>query len=220
VTEQGTLMAELMSRLAHDLRSPLGLVSGALSELGGAGPANPKQGTLVNLAGKGLRRIERLAERMAIISSLEAHRLELEVVACDLADVVRGACERAAALEARKGIDFAIDVAPTPVRGDCDRLTMALAELVGNAWRHARKQVRVTVRGGPQPEVIVEDDGAGVAPAAKPWLFTRFDAASGRAAGNLGLSLARDLARAHGGDVTHDEQATGGRFVLRLTPGG
>jgi len=230
VTER-VLLSELLSRLAHDLRAPLGLVSGALAELGGARTSGPdsaapggadeaQQRALRGLAARGVARIERLAERLSLAAALEGGRLTLDRAPCDAAAIARAGSERAALLENRRGVEVELLApAPVPLSADAARLTFAIAELASNAWRHARSRVRISV-GSEEGSVLIEvqDDGAGVPPATRKWLFSRLDPEAGRAAGNLGLALARDLARAHGGDVTLEESEPT-RFVLRLPPG-
>jgi len=62
-------------------------------------------------------------------------------------------------------------------------------------------------------EVRVRDDGPGIAAAAVEQAFERFISLDGHGGSGLGLAIARDLARAHGGDLTYD-----GGFVLCLPP--
>ncbi|MCC6993180.1 MAG: HAMP domain-containing histidine kinase [Deltaproteobacteria bacterium] len=212
-------LAEVLSRLAHDVRAPLGLAASALGELDAS--LGPEQRALTALAGKGLKRLERLAERLALAAELERGALRLDREPHGVRELSQQACARAAALEARRNVSLTLTLPvgepALQLAVDAPRLVSALAELVGNAWRHARSQIEVIVRESDGLEVAVEDDGAGVSEAARPWLFTRFEPAAGRAAGNLGLTLARAVARAHGGEVTL-EPAARTRFVLRLPP--
>src|SRR4051812_10577588 len=96
-----------------------------------------------------------------------------------------------------------------------------LAPLLENPCRLAcaRASVSVARRGG-WAEVVIEDDGPGVAPGDELDIFDpghRGPAADGGHEGaGLGLALARRLARSAGGEVEADPAASGGRFVVRL----
>lgn len=111
-------------------------------------------------------------------------------------------------------------VTVTGVRGELNRV---LTNLVDNAQRHADHAVKVEVRrNGTFAELIVSDDGDGIAEADRERIFERFtrlDASRKRDHGGtgLGLPIARDIALAHHGTLEVGESDTGGaRFVLRL----
>ncbi|TMR96355.1 HAMP domain-containing histidine kinase [Nonomuraea basaltis] len=108
------------------------------------------------------------------------------------------------------------------VTGDPLELVRLLTNLLDNAERHAETQIIVTLR-RPGKEAVLEvlDDGAGIAPDQREIVFQRFtrlDASRSRDAGGtgLGLPIAREIARSHGGTLTIEDSDTGARFVLRM----
>ncbi|MGW8379678.1 ATP-binding protein [Streptomyces sp. ODS28] len=115
------------------------------------------------------------------------------------------------------------ELADGEVLGSQSQLARVLGNLVDNAQRHASSQVRVAVRrDGGALELAVEDDGEGVPEAERERIFERFvrlDDARSRDEGGagLGLAIARDVARRHGGTLTvADSDLGGARFLLRL----
>ena len=97
-----------------------------------------------------------------------------------------------------------------------DAARRAVTNLVDNARRHAR-QVRLSIE--PQErgvQVIVDDDGPGIAPERRESVFRPFE--SGALGGTgLGLTIARDIVRAHGGDIVLGDSPLGGlRARMRL----
>jgi signal transduction histidine kinase len=113
-------------------------------------------------------------------------------------------------------------VRPVQVTGDEAQLARAVGNLLDNAVRHARSGVTVTLEEGEGRAVLtVADDGPGVPPEARELAFERFtrldDARSADGGAGLGLAIARDIARRHGGDLfLASGGPPGGRFVLML----
>lgn len=114
----------------------------------------------------------------------------------------------------------------TPVRlnGSGSQLARVLGNLLDNAQRHATSTVSVTLRTeGPTAVLEVADDGPGVSPEDRERIFERFvrlDDARSRDEGGagLGLAIARDVIRSHGGDITVRDAAGGGAlFEVRVS---
>ncbi|MCM1975723.1 HAMP domain-containing sensor histidine kinase [Streptomyces sp. G1] len=114
--------------------------------------------------------------------------------------------------------------APVPAAGDPARLERALANLVDNALRYARTGVVVRASAEDGWALLeVTDDGPGIPETDRDRVFERFvrlDADRSRAGGGtgLGLAIAREIARAHGGEVSALPAPAGGgaRLVLRV----
>jgi signal transduction histidine kinase len=113
------------------------------------------------------------------------------------------------------------------VQADRDKLKQVLINLVENAVKFSDPQSRVCLRvraGRTALEVMVDDEGPGVAPEDLPHLFERFFRGRGSqaAAGSgLGLAIARNLARLHGGDIEVQPGAgRGSTFRLTLPAAG
>ena len=107
---------------------------------------------------------------------------------------------------------------------DADRLEQVVTNLVANGLEHGVPRVVVTAS-VPTPltfEVVVGDRGDGVDPIAAEHLFERFGRLSARRSTStgLGLSIARGLARAMGGDLVYERLDPGSRFVLTLPNAG
>ncbi|QXJ22509.1 HAMP domain-containing histidine kinase [Actinomadura graeca] len=108
------------------------------------------------------------------------------------------------------------------VNGDRLRLVRLLTNLLDNAERHAETRVDVSVRREDSTAVLeVLDDGAGIAESDREIVFQRFarlkDGRSRDANGTgLGLPIAREIAKSHGGDLTIEDSERGARFVMRV----
>lgn len=101
------------------------------------------------------------------------------------------------------------------------QISRVLTNLLDNAVRHAASRVTVHIEPGRWARIVVSDDGPGIPPADRERVFDRFvrlDDTRARTEGGtgLGLAIAREIARAHGGDLTAEDAQTGARFALTL----
>ncbi|MHC5704010.1 sensor histidine kinase [Streptomyces tirandamycinicus] len=200
---------------SHELRSPIASLRTQL-EVGAAHPG------LLDVAGAvaDTVRLQQLAADLLLLARLDAGERPGRT-RLDLAETVR---EQVALRGAADRLPVAVEAGePVAVAGSPGQLARALGNLLDNAQRHARRTVAVTVRREGRDAVLtVADDGPGVPEQERERVFERFvrlDDARTRDAGGagLGLAIARDVARRHGGTLTVSAAAGGGAlFVLRL----
>jgi two-component system osmolarity sensor histidine kinase EnvZ len=97
-----------------------------------------------------------------------------------------------------------------------DAIRRAITNLVDNARRHAARIAVSTQKTGQSVQVMVDDDGPGIAPDRRESVFRPFESGASGGTG-LGLTIARDIVRAHGGDITLEDSPLGGlRARVRL----
>ena len=157
----------------------------------------------------------RLVDDLLVLARLDADARPS--TAPDLVDVATVVREVTSAPTGRVPVTTTLTDGP-PLLARCrhDDLRRALGNLVDNAVRHACTTVSVTARGdGRRVVVEVSDDGAGIPRADRERVFERFtrlDEGRARDAGGsgLGLVIAREVVRRHGGDVELDESESGG----------
>jgi signal transduction histidine kinase len=197
---------------SHQLRTPITIALGH-AELLARELTDQRHSRDIDLVVGELTRLKSLAERLLLIATSEnPDFLRPEPVPLDefLAEVLRR-WRPAAQRRWRLG---RLDAAT--VSADRERLGLAVDALLENAVQHteAGDLIRLSVRGeahSPFAHLVVEDDGAGIAPAELAHIFDRFrsgSAASGTRGTGLGLALVRAIAHGHGGDV-----------LVRSTPG-
>ncbi|MEU6802265.1 sensor histidine kinase [Streptomyces neyagawaensis] len=196
---------------SHELRSPIASLRTQLE----VGAAHPE---LLDLDGalEDTVRLQGLAADLLLLARLDAGERPPPDARFDLAAVVREE------VDSRPGV--ALDsVASLEVPGSRGQICRVLGNLLDNAARHARDRVAVTLRAEAGEAVLqVADDGSGIAPADRERIFERFvrlDESRARDDGGagLGLAIARDIARRHGGTLTvQDTQEPGALFELRL----
>lgn len=205
--------AALVATLAHDVRTPLTAVHGALCVLA---EDDVDEATRVSFLALALRQTDRMARLAGGL--LDVERVEHGLLRLDVRDVdLRHAVSEAA--QYVPGAPVEIDVGNVPrIQADPERLEQILVNLIANAARHGRPPIVVTAESaGAQVRITVRDHGPGVPEAEAASLFTRFtsDDPTGRSVG-LGLWIVRQLAEAHGGTAHYESARPGAGFVITL----
>jgi PAS domain S-box-containing protein len=220
--------SQFLNLASHELRGPLAVVRGYLSMLadGSFGSLTPAaQKVIPVLVAKG-EEMNRLVEQMVESARLEEGQVHLARAAYDLRDIVREAGERLQqTLQPSHTLIVDLPKDPIMVLVDRDRVATILANLLSNAVKYSPLGGEVRCRlvsTHSWATVEVEDHGVGVADADMGKLFKRFgrivtgDTTHVQGTG-LGLFLSRELARAHGGDITVvSEPGVGSIFSLSL----
>lgn len=206
----------LLRDLAHELRTPLTSVRGYHEAVAdGVLPADP--GTFGRIDAE-LSRVERLIEDLELVSRAQERQLDLRLEPVPVDALVRDAVDAASPTARSAGVSVTASAdAGVWVRVDRDRMQEVLANLLSNAVRHSPTAgtVQVSGRGAVEGvEIVVADDGDGIAAEHLPHVFERFyrvDGGRTRGAGGSGIGLAvvRALVEAQGGHVRLDSPGAG-----------
>ena len=198
---------------AHELRSPVASIR-QHAEVAGAHPATTDVRELATTVTVESIRLQAIVEDLLLLARLDEGAMPVARDEIDLDDVVLAEAGRL-----RGETSLAIDttaVGAGRVRGEGRYLERLVRNLGENAARHARGRIGFALvdRDG-QVALAVDDDGPGIPPEARERVFERFvriDDGRDRASGGTGLGLAivREIARAHGGDVTLVSSPLGG----------
>jgi two-component system osmolarity sensor histidine kinase EnvZ len=198
---------EMLAGVSHDLRTPLTRMRLTLAML----PKMPELRDDVAEMTADVADMERMIG--AYLAFARGEGVE-QVEPVDLAALLESVAARAR----RSGADVATNLPPEltlPLRADATR--RAITNLIDNARRYAR---HVVVAAAPQGTssvlVTVDDDGPGIPPAQRETVFRPFETGASDGTG-LGLTIARDIVRAHGGDIVLEDSPLGGlRARIRL----
>lgn len=213
--------SQLLGEVTHEMRTPLTVIGGHLEGLVD-GVLEPDDSTFVLLADEA-KRLERLVDDLTLLSRADEGTLTVDLRSMDLAGAVEGVVARLAPQYEHAGVRLEHPSSrPLPVIGDAQRLAQILTNILGNALEHTPSGGTVTVRAGRDDVTWVEvtDTGEGIAPDQAEAIFERFHRApsgSARSGRGIGLTIARSLARAHGGDVTASSPGRGRGATFRLT---
>jgi len=205
-----------VTKISHDLRNILATASLVSDRLSGSG--DPEVRRITPTLVKAIDRAVSLCAQTLDFTRhgaprIEPRRFDLRALVADVRAALPGSLPEnmngTPALSCPLGGDFEIDA-------DQEQLHRVLSNLSLNAIHAGANRVEVTARREPGQVLIdVKDNGSGLSPRARANLFQPF-AASARPGGTgLGLAIARELMRAHGGDL-YLESSTGEGTCFRL----
>ncbi len=208
---------------AHELRTPLTILQGELERSFAQAGADPvlEQG-LANMLDE-VRRLDSIVRKLLLLARADAGQLAIPLCQLDLRPTLDELAEDIGLLDAERPLRLALPE-HIAVRGDAELLRQVLQNLVSNAIKYGLPGDWIALsarRQGEQWRIDVSNASDGIAPEHRHRLFDRFyradQAHQRRVPGvGLGLSLARDIAVAHGGSLALAE-AEPGQVRFRLT---
>jgi hypothetical protein len=216
--------ADLVSTVAHELRSPLTSVKGFTATLLAKWPrfTDDQKKVMLETVNADADRVTRLITELLDVSRIESGRIEVHRQLVDIpqrADRIIAGRVAAGDSASRFRLDVRGDLPETWL--DVDKVDQILGNLVENAVRHGAGTVTTVVEplrvaGSPGVAVSVRDQGEGIAPELAARVFRQFWRAKRRGGAGLGLFIVKGLVEAHGG-VIAVHPAPGGGAEFRFT---
>ncbi len=221
--------SDFLASMSHELKSPVASVLAAARLIEMGSPEPERRASAIIASAQGL--LDVLGDILDFVR-FETGTGSVRRYAFPLAAFVARACEPARAAAEAKGLEFAL--APVPdetILSDPDRLQRALAALLDNAVTFTergfvRVDAAVEHRSGNVPHLLltVADSGEGIPPEDQGRIFSPFVQLASpytkRGGAGIGLSLARNIVRALGGEIRlHSEPAKGSAFTILLPVG-
>jgi len=219
--------AEMISKIAHELRSPLTSVKGFSSTLVSRWDrfTDEQRKQFVETIHTDAERMARIVSEVLDLARLEANRLELNPNQVPLRALVQKVAESHSELTGTARISIEVDEEEI-VWADPERLTHVLSNLIENAIKFSddgpiEVTAERTLEGG--LTVRVSDQGVGIDRDTLPHVFEGPTAAAQKAmpsGSGLGLYLSRRLVEAHGGSLeVESTEGAGATFSVTLPPG-
>jgi two-component system sensor histidine kinase KdpD len=225
VRQKEEFKSTLLDALAHDLKTPLTSVKASASALlEDAASLSSSQRELVSIVAEESERLNRLVTEVLEMARTEAGKLRLNRQACSVENLVRGALlESKRALEGRRiEVQMAPDV--PPVSADAELIQTVLRSLLDNAAKYSPAGEAIAIQAEQDDRFVricVTDRGPGLSEEDLPQVFERYfrgaaTQATVRGMG-IGLAVARDIVRAHGGKIwAEGSPGQGSRFSFTL----
>jgi signal transduction histidine kinase len=225
------MRTDFVSNVSHELRTPLTAIKGLVETLrdGAVDDRQVRDRFLATMEDE-TDRLIRLVNDLLVLSKADSQALKLKRKPLDVRDLLERSVHKLAPQLEEKGILVEVSASDGPqlVLADADRIEQVLVNLLDNAIKYSPEKGWITVAiddEGLAPEMVsiaVRDEGLGIPAGDLPRVFERFyrvDRARARDGGGsgLGLSIAKAIVEAHGGEITlrsEEGQGTTVRFTL------
>jgi PAS domain S-box-containing protein len=220
--------ADLVSTVAHELRSPLTSVKGFTATLLAKWPrfTDDQKRVMLETVNADADRVTRLITELLDVSRIESGRIEVHRELVDIPDLARRIIAgRVAAGESEDRFRLEVGADLPEMWLDADKIFQILANLIENAVRHGAGTVTTMVEaaqdgGASGVTVSVRDQGQGIAPELAPRVFRQFWRVKRRGGAGLGLFIVKGLVEAHGGTIgVHQPPGGGAEFRFTLPAG-
>jgi signal transduction histidine kinase len=226
LTRQEKTQLQFLAGVAHDLRNPLSALKLSVNLLTRGATLPPEEKvrqTLTRIVNQ-VEHLNRMVDDLLDRTRIESGHLELRLEACELRGLVSEVVELHRPASPRHEFELALPSQPLPIRCDATRLGQVLTNLVSNAVKYSPEGGRIRIRldqEGTHAVLAVSDEGIGIAEEDRQRIFEPFKRSKSPRADipgvGLGLSVARQLVRAHGGDIEVESRlGAGSTFTVRL----
>jgi signal transduction histidine kinase len=218
------LREQMTADIAHDLRSPLTVISGYLEILrDGSLEPSPER---FDLMYREAQRLQNLIEDLRTLSLADAGELKLYLAQHSSADVLRAAALSYEPMAKQKGVELkvSIDEGLPMVNIDHGRMIQVIGNLVSNALRYTSPGGVIALRAEREKGGVrwsVEDSGVGIPPEKLPHIFDRFyrvDKARQDGGSGLGLAIVKSIVEAHRGTIRAMSEVGKGTRMMILLP--
>ncbi len=223
------LKSDFIATISHEFKTPLTSINMSidilLREVRGA--VNPQQKELLVDAKNDCIRLRGLVKELLDLSRLESGKHPFQFVAVEVRELLDAAIQPLRYLIEQKNIDLDVKIPPKlpSLKADFNQLVRVLANLLDNAVRHSPESALVKIVAQYKQsmvEIEVIDRGPGIPEDALDFIFDKFvqvtrfrDTRPGNV--GLGLAIAREIVRAHGGEIQVDSTiGKGSRFYFTI----
>ena len=222
---------DLITNIAHDLRTPLTSIIGYLELLSGTGKPvlnDEQRQKYLNIAYTKSRRLEQLINDLFDFTKLSYGKMTMKVSYVDIVKLLEQLLEEAYPNFVEKGLSYELrtNVPSLEIAADGGLIARLFDNLIGNAIKYGADGKKVIVRVNAEPkddiaEVKVINYGFTIDEKDLPLIFNKFyraDKARSTQTGGtgLGLAIAKDIVEIHGGSISAKSDLNGTVFTVRL----
>jgi two-component system, OmpR family, sensor histidine kinase KdpD len=214
----------LLDAIAHEFKTPLTSIKAASTSMLSDPPLSPQLRELATIIDEETDRLSLLVTEAVRMSQIDAGKVRLERELLDVGDLLRRVLTHFGSKAEGRELKLHVDDGLPPVYADKDLISLALRQLIDNALKYSPPGSPISVSAGLKDKRViirVKDRGPGIPERERERVFDKFyrrQTTKTHVPGTgLGLYIAREIARAHGGDVwVEGEPGSGSEFCVAL----
>ena len=220
---------QFFTNISHEIRTPLTLIIGPLEDILKERDITGKKKIQMEIMLKNARRMLRLTNQLLDFRKVQNNKMTLKIKEIDMVAFTKEIHDSFMPLANHKGIDctFMSEFESLKIYADPSKLDIIIYNIISNALKFTNtgKKVTISINGSGVEDSIdisIIDEGPGIPGKDIEQLFTRYTILNNSELGGtgIGLSLSRELARLHGGDIlVSSSHGNGSTFTIRLLKG-
>jgi two-component system sensor histidine kinase KdpD len=212
----------LLDAIAHEFKTPLTSIKAASTSMLSDGVLPPPSRELVSIIDEEADRLSMLVTEAVRMAQIDAGKIRLERRAVDAGDLIHRVLAHFEPRSEGRAMHVTVDEGVPPAWADSELVSLALRQLIDNALKYSAQgsRLEIAVRAKDDSvEIRIRDHGPGIPVTEQERIFEKFYRRPGsKVPGTgLGLYIAREILRTHGGDVwVEGEPGWGSEFCVAL----
>ncbi|KRQ86330.1 Signal transduction histidine-protein kinase ArlS [Caloramator mitchellensis] len=211
------LRRDFIANVTHEFRTPLGIIKGYAEALYDDLVPEEQKKEYIGAIIEEVERLNKLVNENLTLSKIESGNITLKMETVNLLELLQEAIDKVKILKGNREIKLAGDYAEIAL--DAEYFKMAILNIISNSIKHTGDDGKIEVRliKDDNIKISIKDDGEGIDNEYLPYIFERFYRAKEKGVGGLGLSIAREIIRLHGGEIlVKSEVGKGTEFLVLL----
>jgi len=211
------LRRDFIANVTHEFRTPLGIIKGYAEALyDDLIPQGQKKEYIEEIIEE-VERLNRLVNENLTLAKIESGSVTLNKQKVNIKDILLEVIDKVKIIKGKRQIilncfDFYINLDP-------EYMEMAILNILSNSIKHTKDdgKIEINVTKGDKIKISIKDDGEGIQKEHLPYIFERFYRVKEKGVGGLGLSIAREIIKLHGGEIlVYSQEGKGTEFVILL----